>query len=110
MIYGRAGPQDVDFESKIIVEHHANNFPSTTWQVFNSHFKCLVHLDPGLNNVKFILDTEPFSPGSQPLVTTFQVNYIPLLQNPPLHLAILVAKDSKEVIDVPKEKEKSVDC
>jgi hypothetical protein len=107
LIYGRAGPQDLDFESTITVEHHANNFPSTTWPVFNSHFKCLVHLDPGLNNIKFILDTEPFSSNPQPLISTFQVNYVPLLQNPPLHLAILVAKDSEETIDVPKEKEDS---
>jgi hypothetical protein len=94
----------VDFESNITVEHHSNNFPSTTWQVFNSHFKCLVHLDPGLNNIKFILDTEPFSSNLQPLITNFQVNYIPLLQNPPIHLAILVAKDSNETIDAPDDK------
>ncbi|RIA98678.1 putative peptidase family-domain-containing protein [Glomus cerebriforme] len=109
LIYGRAGPHDVDFESNITVEHHANNFPSTIWQVFNSHFKCLVHLDPGLNNIKFILDTEPFFPDSQPLITIFQVNYVPLLQNPPIHLAILVAKDSNETIDAPEEKENSGD-
>ncbi|GBB83528.1 hypothetical protein RclHR1_10220012 [Rhizophagus clarus] len=107
LIYGRAGPQDMDFESKITVEHHENNFPSTTWQVFNSHFKCLIHLDSGLNNIKFILDTKPFSSDSIPLTTTFQVYYSPLLQNPPLNLAILVAKDSKEIIDAPEEKEKS---
>ncbi|CAG8611278.1 uncharacterized protein OCT59_012571 [Rhizophagus irregularis] len=107
LIYGRAGPQDMNFESKITVEHHVNNFPSTTWQVFNSHFKCLVHLDAGLNNIKFILDTSPFSSDSRPLTTIFQVNYVPLLQNPPLNLAILVAKDSKEIIDAPEEKENS---
>ncbi|GBB91861.1 hypothetical protein RclHR1_01930003 [Rhizophagus clarus] len=104
LIYGRAGPQDKEFESNITVEHHSDNFPSTTWQVFNSHFKCLVHLDPGLNDIKFILDTEPFSSDLQPLITIFQVNYVPLLQNPPINLAILVAKDSKETIDIPEEK------
>ncbi|CAB5334750.1 uncharacterized protein OCT59_005527 [Rhizophagus irregularis] len=109
LVYGRAGPQDVEFESNITVEHHSDNFPSTTWQVFNSHFKCLVHLDPGLNDIKFILDTESFSADLQPLITNFQVNYIPLLQNPPIHLAILVAKDSNETIDAPDEK-KPDDC
>ncbi|CAG8553536.1 15288_t:CDS:2 [Funneliformis mosseae] len=109
LIYGRAGPRDVKFQSNITVEHHATNFPSTTWPVFNSHFKCLVHLDPGSNDIKLILDKQgiQFSHDSEPLTTILQVNYIPLLQNPPLHLAILVAKDSKEVIDAPKEKEKS---
>ncbi|CAI2176678.1 4201_t:CDS:2 [Funneliformis geosporum] len=103
LIYGRAGPRNEKFQSNITVEHHATNFPSTTWPVFNSHFKCLVHLDPGSNNIKLILDKH----GSKSPTTILQVNYIPLLQNPPLHLAILVAKDSKEVIDAPKEKDRS---
>ncbi|GBC04057.1 hypothetical protein RclHR1_00550002 [Rhizophagus clarus] len=60
--------------------------------------------DSGLNNIKFILDTKPFSSDSSPLTTIFQVYYSPLLQNPPLNLAILVAKDSKEIIDVPEER------
>ncbi|CAB5197146.1 unnamed protein product [Rhizophagus irregularis] len=89
LIYGRAGPQDMNFESKITVEHHVNNFPSTTWQVFNSHFKCLVHLDAGLNNIKFILDTSPFSSDSRPLTTIFQ------------------QKIQKKIIDAPEEKENS---
>ncbi|CAG8517780.1 9671_t:CDS:2 [Diversispora eburnea] len=107
LVYGQAGPKDRDFKSNITVEHHVNNFPSTTWPVFNSHFKSLVHLDPGPNDIKFILDQEPYSSPSTfspPLTTTITINYIPLLQNPPLHLAILVAKDSNLVIDAPPEK------
>ncbi|CAG8777004.1 6398_t:CDS:2, partial [Acaulospora morrowiae] len=46
----------------------------------------------------------PYAPNSPPLSTVITFNYVPLLQNPPLHLAILVAKDSKCVIDAPKEK------
>ncbi|CAG8574811.1 11453_t:CDS:2 [Diversispora eburnea] len=60
-IYEQAGPKDRDFKSNITVEHHVNYFPSTTWPVFNSHFKSLVHLDPGPNDIKFILDQEPYS-------------------------------------------------
>ncbi|CAG8571291.1 8210_t:CDS:2, partial [Scutellospora calospora] len=109
LVYGRAGPRDLAYHSNITVEHHADNFPSTTWPIFNSHFKCLVHLDPGPNNIRFTFDPDSFSPGMSPLSTVITVNYIQMLQNPPLHLAILVAKDSKCVIDAPPEKVKSED-
>ncbi|RIB08100.1 hypothetical protein C2G38_374293 [Gigaspora rosea] len=104
LVYGRAGPRDLAYHSNITVEHHADNFPSTTWPIFNSHFKCLVHLDPGLNNIRFTFDPESCLPEMSPLSTVITINYIPMLQNPPLHLAILVAKDSKCVIDAPPEK------
>ncbi|CAG8549755.1 24464_t:CDS:2 [Dentiscutata erythropus] len=104
LVYGQAGPRDLTYHSNITVEHHADNFPSTTWPIFNSHFKCLVHLDPGPNNIRFTFDPESCSPGLSPLSTVITINYIPMLQNPPLHLAMLVAKDSKCVIDTPPEK------
>ncbi|CAG8780654.1 32750_t:CDS:2 [Gigaspora margarita] len=104
LVYGRAGPRDLAYHSNITVEHHADNFPYTTWPIFNSHFKCLVHLDPGLNNIRFTFNPESCLPEMSPLSTVITINYIPMLQNPPLHLAILVAKDSKCVIDAPPEK------
>ncbi|CAG8525204.1 10173_t:CDS:2, partial [Acaulospora morrowiae] len=69
LIYGRAGPKDLSFKSNVTVEHHTDNFPSTVWPVLNSHFKCLVHLDPGPNNIKFTFDQEPYAPNSPPLST-----------------------------------------
>ncbi|KAG9298748.1 hypothetical protein G9A89_012816 [Geosiphon pyriformis] len=110
LVYGRAGPIDFPFESKITVDHHANNFPQTSWPIFNSFFKCLVHLDPGQNNLQFTFNPPVGLEYLGPVTTSFQINYIPLLQNPPLHLAILVSKDSNFVIDAPPQKQNNLDA
>ncbi|KAI5920387.1 putative peptidase family-domain-containing protein [Camillea tinctor] len=70
------------------------------WPVANGSFKCLVMLQPGPNKVDFELHHRGEICGSQRLV----VNYQPLLQLPPLHLAIMVAKDSPLIIDCPPAK------
>ncbi|CAG8455103.1 13367_t:CDS:2 [Ambispora gerdemannii] len=106
LIYGRAGVIDFPANCSITVSHHKNNFPSTCWPVYRTHFKCLVHLDPGQNDLIFTLNVPNFH-YDRPLSTPFKINYIPLLQNPPLHLAILLSKDSKLVIDAPLEKQKT---
>ncbi|KAM7206057.1 metallopeptidase [Naviculisporaceae sp. PSN 640] len=60
------------------------------------HFKALLILSPGNNNITLS------SSSSQTL--TISLRYVPLLQTPPLHLAILIAKDSPLLIDCPPAK------
>ncbi|KAI1498599.1 putative peptidase family-domain-containing protein [Biscogniauxia marginata] len=70
------------------------------WPVANGSFKCLLMLQPGPNRVDFELYHKGNFCGSQRLV----VQYQPLLQLPPLHLAIMVAKDSPLLMDCPPTK------
>ncbi|KAI0593172.1 putative peptidase family-domain-containing protein [Biscogniauxia sp. FL1348] len=70
------------------------------WPAANGSFKCLVMLQPGPNKIDFELHHRGDVCGSQRLI----VNYQPLLQLPPLHLAIMVAKDSPLIMDCPPAK------
>ncbi|KXN73625.1 hypothetical protein CONCODRAFT_68160 [Conidiobolus coronatus NRRL 28638] len=70
-------------------------FEVTKWPVYKSHFKGLLMLEPGQNQVKFSFKNFP--------KTTVNLTYSPLLQNPPLYLAILVGSDSEGVFDIPPE-------
>ncbi|ODQ56121.1 hypothetical protein SAICODRAFT_86701 [Saitoella complicata NRRL Y-17804] len=90
LVEGRAGPHGSTFDASITVQHHLNTFPSQVYPVTDSHFKALVHLVPGPNQVRFVFEG---------LETMLNVSYLPLTQNPPLHLAILVAKDSPHKFD-----------
>ena len=76
-----------------------SNFPDQHWPVAAGYFKALAFLMPGANTLTFkfkgVAAEEP---------SKLTVNYVPLLQNPPLHLAIMVAKDSPLLIDCPPAK------
>ncbi|KAF7332389.1 hypothetical protein MKEN_00120700 [Mycena kentingensis (nom. inval.)] len=69
-----------------------------TWPAVAGRWKALVLLSPGENTIQLKLHQNTVA--SAP----FCVVYQPLLQLPPLHLAILVAKDSPLVIDCPPSK------
>lgn len=60
------------------------------WPVMNDAFRCLVMLQPGPNELQLEIHhgTKLYSS------VMFTVQYQPLLQLPPLHLAIIIAKDS----------------
>jgi len=104
-----------DSIKKIVVVYH-QNFPSLKFPIYEGHFKALVQLDPGENVVSFVIasesprvvpeggDAEPdleedttnpktVIEESRETKTELRVNYLPLLQNPPLRLAILLAAD-----------------
>ncbi|KAI8145104.1 hypothetical protein BJV82DRAFT_47992 [Fennellomyces sp. T-0311] len=93
LVDGRAGLRDTQFDVPIQVS--CNGFPTTSWPCVNSHFKAVVHLVPGPNTITFAFQTA---------VLHFHVQYLPLLQNPPLFLCIFVASDSPGTFDVPPEK------
>lgn len=96
IVHGRAGPRNgVSFDRLITVACH--DFPTTQWPCVDSHFKALVHLVPGPNTVSFIFE-------STTSVLPLRIQYLPLLQNPPLFLCIFVASDSPGTFDVPPEK------
>ena len=73
-------------------------FPDQCWPLVDGKIKVLVMLSPGLNKIVFQLGS-----GSASGVE-ISVNYVPLLQCPPLHLAIMVASDSPLIIDCPPAK------
>ena len=94
LVNGRAGPRQGTFDKPIIVS--CNDFPQTQWPCVDSHFKAMVHLVPGPNTITFTF--------AQTRDYHFHVNYIPLLQNPPLSLVIFIGSDSPGTFDVPPEK------
>ncbi|CAK3980803.1 Hypothetical predicted protein [Lecanosticta acicola] len=76
------------------------NTASQNWPVVDSNWKALVLLESGPNDLQF----EFHRAGGVSASATLNVIYQPLLQNPPLHLAVLVAKDSPLLIDCPPSK------
>ncbi|KAL2071040.1 hypothetical protein VTL71DRAFT_12275 [Oculimacula yallundae] len=78
----------------------ATNFPTQNWPISKGLFKSLVVLLPGDN----FLTLEHHHNGLQLASTTLKITHVPLLQTPPLHLAIMVAQDSPLLIDCPPHK------
>ena len=75
-------------------------FPEQTWPIHSGYFKALVMLSPGSNT----LEMTHIQEHKQEASLKINLQYIPLLQYPPLHLAIMVAKDSPLLIDCPPQK------
>ncbi|KAH8893062.1 hypothetical protein GQ53DRAFT_861482 [Thozetella sp. PMI_491] len=73
-------------------------FPEQRWPMCQGWFKGLVMLAPGANRLVFR------SGDDMTTSSEIRVRYIPLLQTPPLHLAIMVAKDSPLLMDCPPRK------
>ncbi|KAI8630785.1 hypothetical protein F5Y19DRAFT_33784 [Xylariaceae sp. FL1651] len=74
--------------------------PQHNWPVANGSFSCLLMLHAGPNKVDFELYHKNKIYGSNRII----IQYQPLLQLPPLHLAIMVARDSPLLIDCPQAK------
>lgn len=77
----------------------ADNFPPHGWPVVDGHFKIIALLSPGANKLVFTRGH-----GSEATTDSLDLAYVPLLQTPPLHLAIMVARDSPLLIDCPPGK------
>ncbi|VUC33073.1 unnamed protein product [Clonostachys rosea] len=76
--------QDTFMQVNTTNEFGIETFPSHRWPLCGGWFKCLVLLAPGKN--------------------ILSVTYVPLTNTPPLHLAIMVAKDSPLLVDCPPNK------
>lgn len=104
VLEGTAGATEGGTNSSIVVYHHVNSFPSQRFQVTDGYFKAFVHLNPGVNNLRLVWE-DPNNPNGQDTPNSqLTLNYVPLLQNPPLHFALVVAKDSPYLFDSPTYK------
>ncbi|GMM56743.1 putative metalloendopeptidase [Maudiozyma humilis] len=68
--------------------------PALTFPVNAQYFKAAILLSPGENRLSFITDTN--------VAQTITCFYTPLTQNKPIHLCLIIAKDSPMKFDSPK--------
>jgi len=102
---GEANSRPLD--GTITVNHHLGRFPPTHWPVHDSYFKALVHLEPGWNRIRLDFTSPKISIHTTSIpahATNININYLPLLQAPPLQLAIILASDSEGTYDAPPER------
>ncbi|MCJ1249415.1 hypothetical protein MMC30_006639 [Trapelia coarctata] len=108
LIYGQIGdPTQRAFDGNLAISHHQDGFPQTNWPVCDSHFKALVHLTPGPNRLRLEFTSPKLAArdsSSVPHASSILVNYLPMVNAPPLQLAILLAKDSPETFDAVPER------
>ena len=108
LIYGQIGdPAHRAFDGTLTVNHHQETFPPTNWPVSDSHFKALVHLTPGPNRLRidFVSPKLASANSSIPTHTTsININYLPLVNSPPLQLVIIMGKDSPGRFDAVPER------
>ncbi|KAF7114077.1 hypothetical protein CNMCM5793_007057 [Aspergillus hiratsukae] len=109
LVYGQIGdPRQHPLDGSVTVYHHQDGFPSIGWPVTSSHFKALVHLVPGPNRLRFDFVSTKLSTGSvHPAIHSswISINYLPLVNVPPLHLVILLGKDSDGTFDAVPERQ-----
>ena len=111
LVYGQIGdPSEKTFDGNLTVCHHQDSFPATIWPVSDSHFKALVHLTPGPNRLRFDFTSPKVSPNNSSLPahsSWININFLPLINSPPLQLVILLGKDSPATFDaVPERKQR----
>lgn len=108
LLYGQIGdPRLHPLDGTITAYHHQDTFPPLSWPVTASHFKALVHLTPGPNRLRFDFTSSKLSSGSaNPVVHSswLSINYLPLVNTPPLQLVILLGKDSDGTFDAVPER------
>lgn len=90
-------------DGTLTVYHNQDTFPATSWPVSESHFKALVHLVPGPNRLRFDFTTPKLSAGAAHS-SWMSINYLPLVNTPPLDLVILMGKDSNGTFDAVPER------
>jgi hypothetical protein len=92
LVFGQVGAEGKKPSTGLItVHHHLDAYPLTKWPISDGYFKALVRLDPGPNKLRFEYNGSRM-PSS--FSTNIILNMLPLIASPPLHLAILVGKDS----------------
>ncbi|KAL1957969.1 hypothetical protein VTO42DRAFT_5361 [Malbranchea cinnamomea] len=99
LVYGQIGDAyRHSVNGTLTVIHPHDSFPSTVWPVRESYFKALVHLVPGPNKIR--LDYTPSKTTHHTVhSSSININYLPLTNVPPLHLAIVLADDSTGQFD-----------
>lgn len=84
----------------VITWYYNNTFPSQRFPVVDGQFKALVRLELGDNKILFESDLDRGSKVKQEL----QLRYQPILEDPPVHYCLMVAKDSPLTFDSPRYK------
>ena len=110
-MYGQIGdPSEKSLDGNLTVCHHQDSFPATMWPVSDSHFKALVHLTPGPNRLRFDFASPKLTSGNASLPahsSWLNINFLPLINSPPLQLVILLGRDSPGTFDaVPERKQR----
>ncbi|KAF2121971.1 putative peptidase family-domain-containing protein [Lophiotrema nucula] len=104
LVYGQIGDSSSrPLDGMVTVNHYQGRFPATAWPVSDSYFKALVHLEPGWNRIRLDFTSPKLSSSNtsiSPHSSFFNVNYLPLVQQPPLQLAIILGSDSPGTYDV----------
>jgi hypothetical protein len=103
LLQGTIGdPTQHTLDGTLTVSRLDDGFPPTYWPVEESHFKCLVYLAPGANRLRFDFSSPKLanSGTSNPIHASYlTLHMLPPINAPPLHLAILLAKDSTGTFD-----------
>ncbi|KAL1303129.1 hypothetical protein AAFC00_006562 [Neodothiora populina] len=110
LINGVVGELQKPLDGELTVCHHQDHFPPTAWPVSDSYFKALIVLQPGPNRLRLDFVPQQRRPSNDKALevysTFISINYLPMISAPPLHLAILVAKDSPRTFDAVPERVK----
>lgn len=107
LIFGECADTARPIDGSLSVNHQQESFPPTQWPVCDSYFKALVYLQPGPNRLRLDFTSPKLSSPNGQLQTHsswISINFLPLINSPPLHLCILVAKDSPETYDAVPER------
>ena len=90
----------------VTVTHYLDNFPPVQWPVVESQFKALVLLSPGWNEVHLDFHSGKIPRGCPPDYRrlTVKTTFIPMTDVPPLHLVLLLGKDSPGTFDAVPER------
>ncbi|KAI2007239.1 hypothetical protein LOZ49_004693 [Ophidiomyces ophidiicola] len=98
LIYGQVGDARPPIDGTVTINLLNDSFPSTIWPVQGSQFKALLHLVPGPNKIRLDFFSHQI-PNATAHQSTINVNYLPMIECPPLHLIILLGKDSLKKSD-----------
>ena len=106
-LYGQIGDPSQPVDGTLVLYHHQDSFPTTHWPVSDSHFKALVHLNPGPNKLRLdFTSPKSLSHGNSTSghSSYININFLPLVNAPPLQLVILLGRDSPGTYDAVPER------
>jgi len=103
LLHGTIGdPNQHSLDGNLTVTKLDDDFPPISWPVCSSHWKALVYLRPGPNKIRLEFSSPKVvnSSTSNPIHASYlTLHMIPSLNAPPLHLAIMLGKDSPGTFD-----------
>lgn len=85
--------------------HRGSKVPAVHYEINDGFFKIIAFLEPGTNEFDIVCSAGEVGKAGVPVFKAekermpFNINYVPLTQNKPVHLCLLVAKDSPLTFD-----------